>query len=198
MCPVPRCREELAHDVVFSESTLRSCVADDLGGSSSHDKGLDKAFFQNDEFSSSKIKAVIDILRSLSNRSSPNSAQHDQMPSSSKPYDIDDNDVTIVEQMSLRSTPSNRGSIKTIIFSQWTGMLDLLELSLNENTIEFRRLDGTMSLNARDRAVKEFNNDPDVSYVHIYIYIYISFNTFICFYFLLYSFLLTVQGFLNR
>ncbi|CAA7048376.1 unnamed protein product [Microthlaspi erraticum] len=161
MCPVPRCREELARDVVFSESTLRSCVADDLGGSSSQDKGPDKDFFQNDDFSSSKIKAVIDILRSLSNRSSPNSAQHGQMPSSSKPYDIDDDDVTIVEEMSLRSNP-NRGSIKTIIFSQWTGMLDLLELSLNENTIEFRRLDGTMSLNARDRAVKEFNNDPDV------------------------------------
>ncbi|CAL9218397.1 unnamed protein product [Arabidopsis halleri] len=161
-CPAPRCREQLAHDVVFSKSTLRSCIADDLGCSSSQDKGHDKSVFQNGEFSSSKIKAVLDILQSLSNQGSPNSTQNGQMASSSQqPYD-DDDDVTIVEKPSLQSTPSNRGPIKTIIFSQWTGMLDLVELSLNENSIEFRRLDGTMSLIARDRAVKEFSNDPEV------------------------------------
>ncbi|XP_010479492.1 PREDICTED: helicase-like transcription factor CHR28 [Camelina sativa] len=159
-CPAPRCREQLAHDVVFSESTLRSCIADDLGCSSSQDRGLEKAVIQNSEFSSSKIKAVLDILQSLSNQGSPNSAQNGRMSSSSQPYD--DDDVTIVEKTSLHSTPSNQGPIKTIIFSQWTGMLDLVELSLVEYSIEFRRLDGTMSLIARDRAVKEFSNDPDV------------------------------------
>ena len=46
-------------------------------------------------------------------------------------------------------------------------MLDLVELCFEENGIEFRRLDGTMSLLARDRAVKEFSKDPDVSDVHI-------------------------------
>lgn len=161
-CPV--CREQLARDVVFSESSLRRCVADDMGcSSSSRAKGLDKAVFQNDEFSSSKIKTVLDILQSLSNQGSQNSTQNGGMPSSSKPYDDEDDDVTIIEQTSVRSTPNNQGPVKTIIFSQWTGMLDLLEFSLNENTIEFRRLDGTMSLAARDRAVKEFSNDPDVS-----------------------------------
>ncbi|KAF3518165.1 hypothetical protein DY000_02059148 [Brassica cretica] len=66
-CPV--CREQLAHDVVFSKSTLRSCAADDIGcSSSSHAKGLNKAAFQNGEFSSSKIKTVLDILLSLSNQ----------------------------------------------------------------------------------------------------------------------------------
>ncbi|KAL1192621.1 Helicase-like transcription factor CHR28 [Cardamine amara subsp. amara] len=159
-CPVSRCREQLALDVVFSESTLRSCHSDDSGCSSSQDKGLDKGFFQNSEFSSSKIKAVLNILQSLSNQGSSNSAQDGRISSSSQSYD--DDDVTIVEQTSLHSTPSNRGPIKTIIFSQWTGMLDLLELSLIEYSIEFRRLDGTMSLIARDRAVKEFSNDPDV------------------------------------
>ncbi|ESQ30441.1 hypothetical protein EUTSA_v10011211mg [Eutrema salsugineum] len=153
----PECREQLAHDVFFSESTLRSCIADDMGCSSSHDRGLGKAFYQNGEFSSSKIKTVLDILQSLSNQGSPNSTQHGRISSSSS----DDDDVTILEHTSLRSTP-NRGQIKTIIFSQWTRMLDLVELSLIENTIEFRRLDGTMSLAARDRAVKEFSNDPDV------------------------------------
>ncbi|CAH2036333.1 unnamed protein product [Thlaspi arvense] len=156
----PSCREQLAHDVVFSESTLRRCVADDMGCSSSDDKVPDKAFFQNGEFSSSKIKTVLEILQSLSNQGSSNSTQHGRISSSSQPDD--DDDVTIVEQATRRSTPSNREPIKTIIFSQWTGMLDLLEQSLIENNIEFRRLDGTMSLLARDRAVKEFSNDPDV------------------------------------
>ncbi|KAG7657041.1 P-loop containing nucleoside triphosphate hydrolase [Arabidopsis suecica] len=166
-CPAPRCREQLAHDVVFSKSTLRSCVADDLGCSSSEDNSHDKSVFQNGEFSSSKIKAVLDILQSLSNQGTSNSTQNGQMASSSQQPnddddDDDDDDVTIVEKTSLKSTPSNGGPIKTIIFSQWTGMLDLVELSLIENSIEFRRLDGTMSLIARDRAVKEFSNDPDV------------------------------------
>ncbi|CAN8321317.1 unnamed protein product [Cochlearia groenlandica] len=161
-CPVPRCREQLAHDVVFSESTLRSSIPNERGSSSSHIKGPDKSFFQNGEFSSSKIKTVLDILQSLSNQSSPNSTRNRAMSSSSsQPYD-DDDEVTIVEQTSLPSTPSDNRPIKTIIFSQWTSMLDLVEFSLIENTIEFRRLDGTMSLFARDRAVKEFNNDPDV------------------------------------
>ncbi|WZZ28648.1 hypothetical protein YC2023_012049 [Brassica napus] len=58
--------------------------------------------------------------------------------------------------------PPSQEPIKTLVFSQWNGMLDLVELCFVENGIEFRRLDGTMSLAARDRAVKEFSNDPDV------------------------------------
>lgn len=164
-CPVPRCREELARDVVFSKSALRNCITDDLGCSSSHDEGLDKSVFLKSEFSSSKIKAVLDILQSLAKNGNPNPAQNRQMPSSSQPYD--DDDVTIVEPMSLHSGSPRQGKIKTIVFSQWTGMLDLVEQSFVENDIEFRRLDGTMSLAARDRAIKEFSNDPDVSDVNI-------------------------------
>ncbi|KAG5415704.1 hypothetical protein IGI04_003271 [Brassica rapa subsp. trilocularis] len=58
--------------------------------------------------------------------------------------------------------PPSQEPIKTLVFSQWNGMLDLVELCFVENGIEFRRLDGTMSLAARDRAVKEFSNDSDV------------------------------------
>ncbi|VVA98311.1 unnamed protein product [Arabis nemorensis] len=137
-CPVRRCREQLGRDVVFSESALRNCITDDLGCSSSQDIDLDKSVILKNEFSSAKIKAVLDILQSLSKQGSPNSAQHGQMSSSSQPYD--DDDVTI-----------------------WTGMLDLIEMCFDDKCIEFRRLDGTMSLAARDRAVKEFSNDPDVT-----------------------------------
>ncbi|XP_010508345.1 PREDICTED: helicase-like transcription factor CHR27 [Camelina sativa] len=162
MCPVPRCRQQLGHDVVFSESSLRNCITEDLGCSSSHDKGVDRSVFLKSEFSSSKIKAVLDILQSLSKQDSPNSAPRGQMPSSSQLQPYDDDDVTIVEPMSLHSSLPSQGAVKTIIFSQWTSMLDLVEVCFLENGIVFRRLDGTMSLAARDTAVKEFSKNPDV------------------------------------
>ncbi|KAH8510901.1 hypothetical protein Peur_052536 [Populus x canadensis] len=54
------------------------------------------------------------------------------------------------------------GPIKAIVFSQWTSMLDLVEISLNQYCIQCRRLDGiTMTLSSRDRAVKDFNTDHE-------------------------------------
>ncbi|KAL0363351.1 UNVERIFIED_CONTAM: Helicase-like transcription factor CHR28 [Sesamum calycinum] len=52
---------------------------------------------------------------------------------------------------------------KAIVFSQWTRMLDLLEACLKNSSIQYRRLDGTMPVVARDRAVKDFNSLPQVS-----------------------------------
>ncbi|KAL0855544.1 hypothetical protein Bca101_060697 [Brassica carinata] len=158
VCPVRRCREDFGRDVVFSKSALKSSTTNDLGSSSSQNK----SFSQKSEFSSSKIKAVLDILQSLSKQGRRNSAQYGQKPSSSQRHEDDDDDVTIVEPTTLHSSSPSQGPIKTIVFSQWTGMLDLVELSFVENGIECRRLDGTMSLAARDRAVKEFSKDPDV------------------------------------
>ena len=54
---------------------------------------------------------------------------------------------------------------KAIVFSQWTAMLDLLEPCLKSAGIHFRRLDGTMSLAARERALSEFEEKPDVTVI---------------------------------
>nr|CAB3485843.1 unnamed protein product [Digitaria exilis] len=85
---------------------------------------------------SSKIRATIDILNSIINTG-------------------DDHDA-------IGSVPSEIAPTKAIVFTQWTGMLDLLEHSLGSNHIEFRRLDGSMPLDVRERGVKEFNTDPEV------------------------------------
>ncbi|KAL1223674.1 Helicase-like transcription factor CHR28 [Cardamine amara subsp. amara] len=69
--------------------------------------------------------------------------------------------LEILQSLAKQESPDSP-AIKTIVFSQWTGMLDLVEHCFVINGINFRRLDGTMSLVARDVAVKEFNNDPDV------------------------------------
>jgi DNA repair protein RAD16 len=60
------------------------------------------------------------------------------------------------------SNSSTEGPIKAIVFSQWTSMLDLVEISLNQYCIQYRRLDGTLTLSSRDRAVKDLNTDPKV------------------------------------
>jgi SNF2 family DNA or RNA helicase len=51
---------------------------------------------------------------------------------------------------------------KTLVFSQWTKMLDLLEPHLNKVGIQYCRLDGTMSLSAREQAVSKFRKCPEV------------------------------------
>lgn len=52
---------------------------------------------------------------------------------------------------------------KTIIFSQWTALLDLLEIPVKyELGIKYRRYDGGMSRAHRDEAIKQFTENSDV------------------------------------
>lgn len=51
---------------------------------------------------------------------------------------------------------------KVLIFAYFTGVLDLLELQLIGHHIQFRRLDGGMEVNPRERAVKDFKTNPEV------------------------------------
>ncbi len=51
---------------------------------------------------------------------------------------------------------------KVIIFSQWTSMLDLLEIPLRKAKIHLRRLDGTMTVPNRERAIQDFESKPEV------------------------------------
>uniref|UniRef100_A0A0D3GWZ4 Uncharacterized protein n=1 Tax=Oryza barthii TaxID=65489 RepID=A0A0D3GWZ4_9ORYZ len=140
MCPSPNCGNTLSTDSVFSSGALRICMS---GVSSSHASGSsslddESSSISQTSYISSKIQAAIDILNSIINT-----------------YALTDSDT-------VESNPSRVAPVKAIVFSQWTGMLDLLELSLNSNLIQYRRLDGTMSLNSRDKAVKDFNTDPEV------------------------------------
>ncbi|KAL1191304.1 DNA repair protein RAD5B [Cardamine amara subsp. amara] len=46
---------------------------------------------------------------------------------------------------------------KSIVFSQWTSFLDLLEIPLRRKGIEFLRFDGKLAQKAREKVLKEFN-----------------------------------------
>ncbi|CAO2814655.1 unnamed protein product [Amaranthus hypochondriacus] len=51
---------------------------------------------------------------------------------------------------------------KSIVFSQWTGFLDLLEIPLTRSNISFLRLDGTLNQQQRERVLKKFSEDSNV------------------------------------
>ncbi|KAF9311776.1 hypothetical protein BGZ91_006719, partial [Linnemannia elongata] len=65
------------------------------------------------------------------------------------------------------SKTSGQPAVKSVVFSQWTSMLDLIEDGLRENNIKFTRLDGTMQRNDRTVAIMDFKEKPDVSVILI-------------------------------
>lgn len=139
MCPAPNCSRTLGLELLFSSGALKICISGKSSSavaSSSSDN--ESSSISQSSFVSSKIQAAIDILNSI--------------------IVMD----PLTESYTMESSRSGLGPVKAIVFSQWTGMLDLLELSLNINGIQYRRLDGTMSLNLREKNVKDFNTDPEV------------------------------------
>lgn len=54
--------------------------------------------------------------------------------------------------------------IKSVVFSSWTSHLDLIEIALIDSGMSgFSRLDGTMTLKARNKALDTFRDDPSVT-----------------------------------
>ncbi|KAG0215415.1 hypothetical protein BGX28_010120 [Mortierella sp. GBA30] len=66
-----------------------------------------------------------------------------------------------------RSRATGSPLVKSVVFSQWTSMLDLIEDGLRENRIQFTRLDGTMQRNDRTLAMTRFKESPNVSVILI-------------------------------
>lgn len=140
-CPAPKCKSQIGADVVFNKATLRNSVHNDDDNHGASSSRIDaKSIVLQQDYSSSKIRAVLEIIQSFTGACSSSSS----------------------------SSNVGEGPIKAIIFSQWTRMLDLVEMSLNQYCIVHRRLDGSMSLASRDRAVKEFNTDPEVHFFTSY------------------------------
>ncbi|KAL8120583.1 helicase-like transcription factor CHR28 isoform X2 [Apium graveolens] len=167
-CPSHECKELLGPDVVFSKATLRRC----LYGNDHLDVSLpsepNKSLILENGYISSKIKAAMEILQSHCKSNNACLQPHGivgQSASSSRGKETCDSVCSVVKVTNTTawSDAQTEAPKKAIVFSQWTGMLDLVEKSLNQSALRYRRLDGTMTLSARDKAVKEFNNDPEVT-----------------------------------
>jgi len=61
----------------------------------------------------------------------------------------------------LQATEDRKEGEKTIIFSQFTSLLDLLEIPINRKDWTYRRYDGSMSAIHRNDAVVDFNKLPN-------------------------------------
>ncbi|EEF37546.1 DNA repair protein RAD16 [Ricinus communis] len=61
----------------------------------------------------------------------------------------------------IRFMVERDGSAKGIVFSQFTSFLDLISYSLHKSGINCVQLVGSMSLPARDNAIKRFSEDPN-------------------------------------
>ncbi|KAK1435105.1 hypothetical protein QVD17_00865 [Tagetes erecta] len=63
----------------------------------------------------------------------------------------------------LRELESFRSSgSKSIVFSQWTAFLDLLQIPLSRSNISFVRLDGTLNQQQREKVIKQFSEESDI------------------------------------
>lgn len=151
-CPALGCKEQLGPEAVYSKATLKNCVSDDVNGDPSGLSEFDEKSIMENEYISSKIKAALEILHSCSKSKDPYLESDSLVQCNGDSSNLGKAD----------SESQDKGPIKAIIFSQWTGMLNLVERALNQFCFKYERLDGTMSLAARDRAVKEFNTNPEV------------------------------------
>lgn len=60
----------------------------------------------------------------------------------------------------LQATRDRNDGEKTIVFSQFTSLLDLLEVPIFRKGWDYKRYDGSMTSNARNEAVIEFSDKP--------------------------------------
>lgn len=95
---------------------------------------------------STKVKALLRDLMQFS-KSNPYSTNYD-------PESIE------VQMVDGEGKHVDEGVIKTVVFSQWTSMLDKVEDALEAAGIRYDRLDGTMKRDERTRAMDALKYDP--------------------------------------
>ncbi|KAL2484039.1 SNF2 domain-containing protein/helicase domain-containing protein/zinc finger protein-related [Forsythia ovata] len=156
-CPTKTCKTRLDISSVFSSNIN--------GSSSSEEAQVSEPSSLRCPYDSSKIKAALEVLLSLSkpqdcaSRTSSSESSVGASFSENLPGKVNDSpDMSGCTNTSVKVVGE-----KAIVFSQWTRMLDLLESCLRDSSIQYRRLDGTMSVSARDKAVKDFNTCPEVT-----------------------------------
>ncbi|KAL1537512.1 helicase-like transcription factor CHR28 isoform X4 [Salvia divinorum] len=161
-CSKKNCKTRLTSSHIFSITTLRDAISNNPNPENNQSLNCsDSKLAKNSEScsssypeGSSKIKAALDLLTSLSKPHDP----------ALKPNEGYSDLLHGCDSVGKNRTPDIKvAGEKAIVFSQWTRMLDLLEDYLKSSSIQYRRLDGTMPISARDNAVKDFKSLPQVT-----------------------------------
>ncbi|KAL6845449.1 hypothetical protein ACP4OV_024944 [Aristida adscensionis] len=158
VCPVSSCRVRLNTTSLFSRGTLECSLSRLTCDFKSNNSSLEMVHAEkppgiDSSYASSKVRAALDILLSLPKIDAT------QVSDEKKSIGLTSENVDV----KCSENSDTKLTEKAIVFSQWTRMLDLLEVHLKACHVTYRRLDGTMSVAARDKAVKDFNTVPEVS-----------------------------------
>ncbi|PLN82064.1 putative SNF2 family helicase [Aspergillus taichungensis] len=84
----------------------------------------------------------------------------DDEPNSGAAADPDHPSSKIEALIRILTAKGQAPNTKTVVFSQWTSFLNLLEPHLHRHGIDFARIDGKMSSVARDNASHRFSKHP--------------------------------------
>lgn len=161
---------------VYRGAALETAAADQQGGG---DGGKGKAAAggaqpsSDQQWSSStKVDKLLTLLDTIRQRNAGNTAAASSKAPSSTLASRSKSEARMLSQFRQLSAPppaapaskagSNNRPEKVIVFSQWTSMLDLLEVPFKRAGFHYRRLDGTMTVAARERAITEFESKDDV------------------------------------
>ncbi|XP_074378557.1 helicase-like transcription factor CHR28 [Apium graveolens] len=114
-CPSPECKQQPAHDLVFSKATLRRCLSNNQVDKPSSSSPPEKSSILQSDYISSKIKAALEILASHCKSNSQISQLHG--------VDSSNLDEELLNSGVSCSDAQIEAPRKTIVFSQWIGML---------------------------------------------------------------------------
>ena len=74
--------------------------------------------------------------------------------------DTDTSSSKIEALLSILKASSKKPGTKTVIFSQWTSFLNIIQAQLEANGYRYARIDGTMRANQRDASLTALETDP--------------------------------------
>lgn len=175
-CRYPKCRRPLNSSLLYTLTALKDPGTGNGNSSINSGSSLVVAAKEEDEpgwKTSSKIDAVISTLQALprimvlveGGKILKGLKAEKALEAEELELDVKNPESAIIPVTSgtiVSAVQKVDSTEKAIVFSQWTSMLDLLETPLKHAGLCYRRLDGTMSVLARDRAVSDFNTLPEV------------------------------------
>lgn len=65
-----------------------------------------------------------------------------------------------IKNLTFLATREKDETVKTIVFSQFTNFLDIIQFHLEKRGFKFVRLDGSMTVQKRDVALHTFSSSP--------------------------------------
>ena len=81
--------------------------------------------------------------------------------SSEVDIDIDTSSSKVEALLGILKASHKKGGTKTVIFSQWTSFLNIIQAQLDVHCYRYARIDGTMRAAQRDAAMSALESDPE-------------------------------------